>query len=84
MKIDRELYLCDVRVRSMTTAEHLTALENTVFALCPRGNNVETFRFYEALETAAIPILTRVDIQEDFLQGCNFKILLFRINFDVA
>jgi GR25 family glycosyltransferase involved in LPS biosynthesis len=31
----------------------------SIFVLCPRGHNVETFRFYEALEHGAIPVFVR-------------------------
>ena len=31
----------------------------SIFVVCPRGNNVETFRFYEALEHGAIPVYVR-------------------------
>ena len=72
--IKEELLLCDVRERKLTTKEHWQALEDTAFALCPRGNNVETFRFYEAMETGAIPILVRSENREDdFLQHGFFK-----------
>jgi hypothetical protein len=31
-------------------------LSDTKFIPCPRGNNVETFRFYESLECGCIPV----------------------------
>jgi hypothetical protein len=39
---------------------YLDLLLNTVFVPCPRGNNVETFRFYEALECGCIPVFTEL------------------------
>ena len=36
--------------------EYLKLLSNTVFVPCPGGNNVETYRFYEALECGCIPV----------------------------
>ena len=45
---------------------YLHALSNTVFALCPPGNNPETFRIYEALERGAIPILVQAEAEKDF------------------
>ena len=36
--------------------EYLDLLSDTAFVPCPRGNNVETFRFYEALERGCIPV----------------------------
>ena len=40
--------------------EYLDLLLNTVFVPCPRGNNIETFRFYEALECGCIPVFTEL------------------------
>jgi GR25 family glycosyltransferase involved in LPS biosynthesis len=36
--------------------EYLDLLSDTAFVPCPAGNNVETFRFYEALERGCIPV----------------------------
>jgi hypothetical protein len=36
--------------------EYISLLLNSKCIPCPRGNNVETFRFYEALECGCIPI----------------------------
>jgi hypothetical protein len=52
---------------------------SSIFVLCPRGNNVETFRFYEALEHGAIPIYVRYDGDDayfSFLQA-NLPIISF-------
>jgi hypothetical protein len=41
-----------------STRDYADGLANSVFALCPRGNNsVDCFRVYEALEAGAIPIV---------------------------
>eukprot|EP01033_Poteriospumella_lacustris_P004271 gene4269-3050_t len=49
--------------------EFLGELTNTIFVLCPSGNNPETFRLFEALETGAIPVMLRVrDDNTNFLQ----------------
>lgn len=45
--------------------ESLAILLNSWFVPCPRGQNAETFRFYEALEAGAIPML----VKEDGMQG---------------
>lgn len=39
---------------------------SSIFILCPRGHNVETFRFYEALEHGAIPIYVREEGDDDY------------------
>ena len=49
--------------------EYLSHLAGTVFALCPPGNNPETFRIYEALESGAVPVLVRPAGPADFTQA---------------
>jgi GR25 family glycosyltransferase involved in LPS biosynthesis len=41
------------------TIEYLGSMLNSVFVACPGGQNAETFRFYEALECGAIPLVVR-------------------------
>ncbi|MEI8196058.1 MAG: hypothetical protein WCI73_09135 [Phycisphaerae bacterium] len=52
-------------------------LNDTVFALCPRGNTaVDCFRVYEALEAGAIPIVEDdggLDLAGELLWPWNFK-----------
>uniref|UniRef100_A0A6C0ANR5 Alpha-(1,3)-fucosyltransferase FucT N-terminal domain-containing protein n=1 Tax=viral metagenome TaxID=1070528 RepID=A0A6C0ANR5_9ZZZZ len=38
--------------------QYLELLQNTIFIPCPEGNNVETYRLYEALECGCIPVFT--------------------------
>ena len=40
--------------------DYLELLSDTVFVACPRGNNLETFRLYEALESGCIPVFTEI------------------------
>jgi len=40
--------------------EYIELLSDTVFVPCPRGNNLETFRLYEALEHGCIPVFTEL------------------------
>jgi hypothetical protein len=40
--------------------DYLDLLSDTIFVPCPRGNNTETFRFYEALERGCIPVFTEL------------------------
>jgi hypothetical protein len=44
----------------LSKEDYITLLLNTQFVPCPRGNNVETFRFYEALEHGCIPVFTEL------------------------
>jgi hypothetical protein len=41
---------------NLPEAEYMALLGDTKFVPCPRGNNVETYRFYEALESGCIPV----------------------------
>ena len=40
--------------------DYISLLQNTKFIPCPEGNNVETYRFYEALECGCIPVFTKI------------------------
>lgn len=42
--------------RQLNEEDYITLLHNTIFVACPAGNNIETFRFYEALECGCIPV----------------------------
>jgi hypothetical protein len=48
-----------------------------MFVPCPKGQNVETFRFWEALEHGAIPIYIRNDGDEQYFKyiSCNLPVL---------
>ena len=39
--------------------ETLELLHRSLFIPCPRGNNAESFRLYEALQAGAVPVLVR-------------------------
>lgn len=43
--------------RGLSPVEYAAHLENTRFALVPRGNSAETIRLYDALECGCIPIV---------------------------
>lgn len=40
--------------------DYINLLKTTCFVPCPRGNNVETYRIYEALECGCIPVFTEL------------------------
>jgi thiol-disulfide isomerase/thioredoxin len=48
--------------------ENLAILLNTWCVPCPAGQNAETYRFYEALEAGAIPILVKEDGMDAYIQ----------------
>jgi hypothetical protein len=46
---------------SLSREEYLSNVLDSTFVPCPGGNNIETYRFYEALECGAIPIFVQED-----------------------
>jgi len=44
----------------LTKEQYIELLQNTIFVPCPEGNNVETYRLYEALECGCIPVFTKL------------------------
>ena len=61
--------------------DYLILLSDTIFVPCPRGNNVETFRFYEALECGCIPVFTQLPLA---LEDSGIPFLKTRTWNDVA
>ena len=50
----------------LSEKDYLDLLSDTIFIPCPRGNNIETFRIYEALECGCIPVFVEIpSILED-------------------
>jgi alpha(1,3/1,4) fucosyltransferase len=43
----------------LTHNQYIARLLDSIFVPCPRGNNIETFRLYEALECGCIPIYVK-------------------------
>jgi hypothetical protein len=48
--------------------ETLSLLLNSWCIPCPRGQNIETFRVYEALEAGALPVLVKEDGADPYFQ----------------
>ena len=44
----------------------IAALERSKFVLCPRGNGIDTFRFYDTIYAGAIPIVVREPFHDAF------------------
>jgi hypothetical protein len=40
-----------------SVSEYITTLKNTDFTLCPAGQNVESFRIYEAMSYGSVPVM---------------------------
>jgi len=60
--------------------EYLSYLLDSVFVPCPSGNNSETYRFYEALDCGAIPILSKDDTNSMFLEFITKSLPLIVLN----
>jgi hypothetical protein len=55
-------------------AQYVDTLKNTDFTLCPAGNNVESFRIYEAMSFGSVPVLLHdVVIKKGDLQDSTYK-----------
>lgn len=53
---------------------------DTVFVPCPRGNNVETFRLYEALECGCVPIYVKTPGDESYVKMLQEEIGLLPVS----
>jgi len=61
-------------------SKYLNALSNSKFCPILRGNNIETFRLYEALETGTIPIYVRVESDSKFWNLISKKLQLINLD----
>lgn len=59
---------------------YLDILNNSKFCPIVRGNNIETFRLYEALESGTIPIYVRSEGDDLFWNMISTKLELNRLN----
>ena len=59
--------------------EYLALLLNSKFVPCPRGQNVETFRFYEALDCGCIPLFIDSPDNEAWLRIFNNEIPFLKL-----
>ncbi len=65
--------------KQLNETEYVGMLLNSIFVPCPRGNNYESFRIYEALEHGAIPLCIMEEQSEGFFQYMNGKLPLLQI-----
>lgn len=61
-------------------SKYLNALSNSKFCPILRGNNIETFRLYEALETGTIPIYVRIESDNEFWNLISKKLQLINLD----
>ena len=64
----------------LSAAEFTEKCLNSIFMLCPGGNNPETFRFYEALEHGCIPLYVREPNDEGFFQMISSNLPMIALN----
>jgi hypothetical protein len=59
--------------------EYSAMLLSSTFVPCPRGQNLETFRFYEALELGCIPIYVREGENDPFYKFISEKVPILNL-----
>jgi hypothetical protein len=60
--------------------EYISLLLNSKFVPCPAGQNVETYRFYEALDCGCIPLFLNEPDTETWLEIFNNEIPFLKID----
>ena len=60
--------------------EYISLMLNSKFVPCPRGQNVETYRFYEALDCGSIPIFINSPDNDSWLKLFNGQIPFLKID----
>ena len=63
----------------LNATDYISLLLSSKFMPCPRGNNVETYRFYEALESGCIPIFIDIPENEQWLKLFNNNIPFLKL-----
>jgi len=56
----------DENVKRLSVPEFYDRLNRSKFVLCPRGYNLDTYRFYDSLHCGAIPIVVRLPFHRHF------------------
>lgn len=56
---------------NLNEKDYMELVGNTKCIPCPRGNNVETYRFYEALESGCIPIFIDYPTTQSWMKQFN-------------
>lgn len=52
----------------LTRNQYIARLLDSLFVPCPKGNNIETFRLYEALECGCIPLYVKTEGDDAYIQ----------------
>jgi hypothetical protein len=65
--------------KQISEEEYSQICKDSYFIPIPRGQNVETFRFWEALESGAIPLYVRTDGDEEYFKFISSKLPILSI-----
>ena len=64
----------------ITRNQYIAILLDTFFVPCPAGNNIETFRLYEALECGCIPLYVKSENDEAYMEWLQNEIGLLPVS----
>jgi GR25 family glycosyltransferase involved in LPS biosynthesis len=64
----------------LTRNQYVASLLDTVFVPCPGGNNIETFRLYEALECGCIPIYVKIPGDDAYVEMLQTELGLLAVS----
>ena len=64
----------------LTRNQYVASLLDTIFVPCPPGNNVETFRLYEALECGCVPIYVKENGDEAYVDMLQTELGLLPVS----
>jgi hypothetical protein len=66
--------------KQISEEEYSQICRDSYFIPIPRGQNVETFRFWEALENGAIPLYVRTEGDEEYFKFISSKLPVLSID----
>lgn len=69
-------YVSDDR---MDEPEYLSVMSRSCYAFCPRGGGLNSYRFYEAIQCGAVPILFADDAVLPFADEIDYSLFSVRI-----
>lgn len=64
----------------LTRNQYVASLLDSIFIPCPSGNNIETFRLYEALECGCIPLYVKTPGDDTYINWIQDEIGLLPIS----
>jgi GR25 family glycosyltransferase involved in LPS biosynthesis len=64
----------------ITRNQYIAILLDSLFVPCPQGNNIETYRLYEALECGCIPLYVKAPGDESYVEWLQNEIGLLPVS----